>query len=48
VFTDETFCSFRFRVSVDEEVELSDFIGGNLSNDRKLKPLPILSMKDND
>lgn len=41
VFTDETFCSFRFHVALDEEVELSDFIDGNLSNDQKLIPLPI-------
>jgi hypothetical protein len=41
VFTDETFCSFRFHLSLDEEVELSDFVGGNLSNDRKLTPIPI-------
>jgi len=41
VFTDQTFCSFRFHVALDEEVELSDFIDGKLSNDRKLTPLPI-------
>jgi hypothetical protein len=46
VFTDETFCSFRFRVALDEEVELSDFIGGNLSNDRILTPLPIPIKKE--
>ena len=46
VFTDETFCSFRFHFSLDEEVELSDFHGGDLSNDRKLIPTPITKPKD--
>ncbi len=40
-FTDQTLCSFRFELTVDEEAELSDFIGGNLSNERKIVPLPV-------
>ncbi len=40
-FTDQTLCSFRFELTVDEEAELSDFIGGNLSNERGLVPLPV-------
>jgi len=46
VFTDHTFVSFRFRQSLDEEVELSDFIDGDLSNDRVLTPLPIPIKKE--
>ena len=42
-FTDQTLCSFRFELMVDEEAELSDFIGGNLSNERKIVPLPTSS-----
>jgi len=33
--------SFRFHTFMDEEVELSDFVGGNISNDRLLVPVPI-------
>jgi hypothetical protein len=40
-FTDQTLCSIRFELMVGEEAELSDFIGGNLSNERKIVPLPI-------
>lgn len=40
VFTDDTMVSFRFHTFVDEEVELADFVGGNLSNERTLTPIP--------
>ena len=40
-FTDDTMVSFRFHTFVDEEVELADFIGGNLSNERTLAPIPL-------
>jgi len=41
VFTDDTYVSFTFEVVLDEEVELSDFKGGNLSNERKLIAMPV-------
>lgn len=41
-FTDHTLASFRFHLSMEEEVELGDFKGGNLSNERKLEPVPVL------
>jgi hypothetical protein len=40
-FTDETMVSFRFHTFVDEEAELADFIGGNLSGERLIRPAPI-------
>jgi hypothetical protein len=40
-FTDQALCSFRFELMVDKEAELSDFIGGNLSSERKIISLPI-------
>jgi hypothetical protein len=40
-FTDETMVSFRFHTFMDEEVELADFVGGNLSNERSLIPTPL-------
>lgn len=40
-FTDETMVSFRFHTFVDEEVELADFVGGNLSNEHLITPAPI-------
>jgi hypothetical protein len=40
-FTDDTMVSFRFHTFVDEEVELADFVGGNLSNERTLNPIPL-------
>jgi hypothetical protein len=41
-FTDQTLCSFRFELAVDEEAELSDFASGNPSKHRKLIPLPLV------
>ena len=41
-FTDQTLCSFRFELAVDEEVELWDFASGNPSKPRKLIPLPLV------
>ena len=41
-FTDRTLCSFRFDLTVDEEVELSDFASGNPSKHQKLIPLPLV------
>ena len=41
-FTDQTLCSFRFELAVDEEVELSEFVSGNPSKHRKLIPLPLV------
>jgi hypothetical protein len=40
-FTDDTMVSFRFHTFVDEEVELADFVDGNLSNERTLNPIPL-------
>lgn len=40
-FTDDTMVSFRFHTSVDEEAELADFAGGNLSNERLIVPAPM-------
>jgi len=40
-FTDDTMVSFRCHSFVDEEAELADFIGGNLSNERLITPAPI-------
>lgn len=45
-FTDDTMVSFRFHTFVDEEVELADFVGGNLSNERLIAPIPINKPKD--
>jgi hypothetical protein len=42
-FEDNTLVSFRFALTIDEQAELSDFIGGNLSHERKLTPLPVRS-----
>ncbi len=46
VFTDQTLCSFKFHIELDEEVELSDFVDGDLTNDRLLTPVPIPAPKD--
>lgn len=40
-FSDDTMVSFRFHTFVDEEAELADFVGGDLSNERTLTPIPI-------
>lgn len=40
-FNDQTQVSFRFNLTIEEDVELSDFIDGNLSNERSLTPIPI-------
>jgi hypothetical protein len=44
-FSDLTMVSFRFHHFVDEEVELQDFVGGNISNERLLTPTPIIRPK---
>jgi hypothetical protein len=41
-FTDQTLCSFRFELAVDEEVELSDLASGSHPKHRKLIPLPLV------
>ena len=41
-FTDQTLCSFRFELAVDEEVELSDFASGNPAKHQKLTPQPLV------
>jgi len=33
--------SFRFHTFVDEEVELANFVDGDLSNERTLTPSPL-------
>jgi hypothetical protein len=43
-FTDQTLCSFKFEVAVDEEAELSDFASGSPSERRKLIPLPLVRL----
>ena len=40
-FNDDTQASFRFNLTIDEEAELSDFKDGNLSNERRLTPIPM-------
>ena len=47
-FTDDTMASFRFYMGLEEEVELQDFIDGNISNERLLKPTPISKKKENE
>jgi len=41
-FTDQTLCSFKFELAMDEEAELSEFVSGNPSKHRKLIPLPLV------
>jgi len=41
-FTDQTLCSFKFALAMDEEAELSDFASVNPSKHRKLIPLPLV------
>lgn len=41
-FTDQTLCSFRFELAVDDEVELLDFASGNPPKHQKLIPLPLV------
>lgn len=43
-FTDQTLCSFRFELAVDEEVELSGFASGD-SNHQKLTPQPLVRQR---
>lgn len=45
-FTDDTMVSFRFHTFVDEEVELANFLNGNLSNETLISPSPITRPKD--
>ena len=40
-FSDDTMVRFRLYQHLEEEVELQDFIGGNISHQRLLTPLPI-------
>jgi hypothetical protein len=40
-FMDDTMVSFRFHTFVTEDVELADFVGGNLSNEGRLTPIPF-------
>ena len=41
-FTDQTLCSFKFALAMDEEAELSEFVSGNPSTHRKLIALPLV------
>ena len=41
-FTDQTLCSFRFEIMVNEDAELSEFVSGNPSKHRKLIPMPLV------
>lgn len=41
-FTDQTLCSFRFELAMDEEVELLDFASGNPPKHQNLIPLPLV------
>jgi hypothetical protein len=41
-FTDQTLCSFKFELAMDEEAELSEFVSGNPSKHRRLIPLPLV------
>jgi len=40
-FDDQTMVSLRLYQNLEEEVELQDFIDGNISNERLLTPHPI-------
>jgi hypothetical protein len=45
-FSDETMCSIRLHQSIEEEVELQDYKGGNISNERLIAPTPIAKPKE--
>lgn len=45
-FSDDTMVSFRLYQHIEEEVELQDFIEGNISNERGLIPVPIARRKE--
>ncbi len=47
-FSDDTMISFRLYQHIEEQVELQDFIDGNISNERLLTPLPIGTTKRRD
>ena len=40
-FDDETLCTFRFYLGLDEEAEMQTFKDGNISNESPMTPLPI-------
>jgi len=40
-FSDDTLCTFRFYLGLDEEAEMQDYRDGNISNERSMTPLPI-------
>lgn len=44
-FSDDTMVRFRLYQRIEEEVELQDFIDGNISNERLLVPVPIIRPK---
>lgn len=44
-FTDNTMVSFRFHTFVSEEVEIANFVVGNLSNERLITPVPMPAPK---
>ena len=41
VFEDETRVDFCFKLGIDEEAEIADFRGGDISNERLLHPVPV-------
>ena len=43
-FADQTLCSFRFELAVDEEVELLGFASGNAPKHQKLIPQPLVRL----
>jgi hypothetical protein len=45
-FSDETMCTFRFYLSIEEQAELQDYKEGNISNERLLKPTPIPKVEE--
>lgn len=40
-FADNTIFTLRLNLTVDEEGEIADFVGGNVENPRTIVPIPI-------
>ena len=41
VTTDQKMITFCFKMTINEEAEIADFIEGNLSNDKLIQPTPV-------
>ena len=40
-FSDNTIATLRLNLTVDEELELADFIGGNIENPKSIVAIPV-------